>query len=74
MAITQADWDRCIGPVWNKYDRKYLRIKGGEDSYTIHNLILEYTPPRERYARKQPKPVVVYNGFDQAVYDALSLK
>lgn len=74
VAITQADWDRCIGPVWNKYDRKYLRIKGGEDSYTIHNLILEYTPPRERYARKQPKPVVVYNGFDQAVYDALSLK
>ena len=74
VAITQADWDRCIAPVWDKYDRKYLRIKGGEDSYTIHNLILEYTPPRERYARKTPKPVIVYDGYSQAVYDALSLK
>ena len=72
VAITQADWDRCIGPVWNKYDRKYLRIKGGEDSYTIHNLILEYTPPRERYARKTPKPVIVYDGYSQAVHDSMA--
>ena len=69
--ITQADWDRCIAPVWEQYDRKHLKIKGGDrdNGYTIHNILLEYHPPRERYARKTPKPVVVYNGFDQAVYD-----
>lgn len=69
--ITQADWDRCIAPVWEQYDRKHLKIKGGDrdNGYTIHNMLLEYHPPRERYARKTPKPVVVYNGFDQVVYD-----
>lgn len=69
--ITQEDWDRCIAPVWRRYDRKHLKIKGGDrdNGYTIHNILLEYHPPRERYARKTPKPVVVYNGFDQAVYD-----
>lgn len=69
--ITQADWDRCIASVWEQYDRKHLKIKGGDrdNGYTIHNMLLEYHPPRERYARKTPKPVAVYNGFDQAVYD-----
>ena len=73
MNITQADWDRCIAPVWEQYDRKHLKIKGGDrdNGYTIHNILLEYHPPRERYARKTPKPVVVYNGFDQAVYDSM---
>ena len=74
--ITQEDWDRCIAPVWEQYDRKHLKIKGGDrdNGYTIHNMLLEYHPPRERYARKTPKPVVVYDGYSQAVYDALSFK
>ena len=72
--ITQADWDRCIAPVWEQYDRKHLKIKGGDrdNGYTIHNLLLEYHPPRERYARKTPKPVVVYDGYSQAVYDSMN--
>lgn len=70
--ITQDEWDRCIAPVWNQYDRKYLKVRGGADSYTIHNLILEYHPPKERYSRKTPKPVVVYDGYSQAVYDSMT--
>ena len=72
--ITQADWDRCIAPVWEQYDRKHLKIKGGDrdNGYTIHNMLLEYHPPRERYARKTPKPVVVYDGYSQAVHDSMA--
>lgn len=75
VRISREDWDRCIQPVWEQYDRKHLKIKGGDrdNGYTIHNMLLEYHPPRERYARKTPKPVVVYNGFDQAVYDSMNI-
>lgn len=71
--ITQPEWDKWIAPVWNQYDRKYLKIKGGDSKgYTVYNLILEYHPPKERYARKVPSPVVVYNGHDTAVYAAMN--
>lgn len=70
--ITQEEWDRCIQPIWKEYDRKWLKLKCSEPKMTIHNLIIEYHPPKEKYARKKPKPVVVYNGYDQAVYDSLN--
>lgn len=70
--ISKEEWDRCIGPVWTQYDRKYLKLKCNEEKMTIHNLIIEYQPPRERYARKTPKPMVVYDGYNQAVYDSFS--
>lgn len=69
--ITQEDWDRCIAPVWNQYDRKYLKLRCSEKAYTIHNTVIVYTAPRERYSRTVPKPVVVYDGYSQAVYDSL---
>lgn len=74
VAITQEDWDRCIAPVWNRYERKYLKLKCTGDRMTIHNLVIEYHAPREKYARQTPKPAVVYDGYSQAVYDSLSLK
>ena len=74
VAITQEDWDRCIGPIWNRYERKYLKLKCSGDRMTIHNLVIEYHAPREKYARQTPKPAVVYDGYSQAVYDSLSLK
>lgn len=71
--ITQEDWDRCIQPVWDKYDRKYLKVRGGsrEEGYTVCNMQIVYHPPKERYSRNTPKPVVVYDGYSQAVYDAM---
>lgn len=70
--ITQEEWDRCIQPIWKEYDRKWLKLKCSEPKMTIYNLIIEYHPPKERYARKKPRPIVVYNGYDQAVYDSLN--
>ena len=72
VAITQEDWDRCIAPVWNRYERKYLKLKCTGDRMTIHNLVIEYHAPREKYARQTPKPIVVYDGYSQAVYDSFS--
>ena len=72
VAITQEDWDRCIAPVWNRYERKYLKLKCSGDRMTIHNLVIEYHAPREKYARQTPKPIVVYDGYSQAVYDSFS--
>jgi hypothetical protein len=69
--ITQQEWDEYIAPVWEKYDRKYLKLKCSEPKMTVFNLLIEYHPPRERYARKTPTPVVVYDGYTEAVHAAL---
>lgn len=69
--ITQEEWDRCIQPIWKEYDRKWLKLKCSEPAMTVHNLIIEYHPPKERYARKKPTPIVIYNGYDQAVHDSM---
>jgi hypothetical protein len=69
--ISQDDWDRCVAPVWNQYDRKYLKVKCSAPKLTIHTMVLEYHPPKERYARKSPTVQVVYDGYSQAVYDAM---
>lgn len=72
VRITQEEWDKYIQPVWQQYDRKYIKFRGGDaKGYTAFNLILEYHPPKERYARKKPTPVIVYDGYDQAVYAAM---
>lgn len=71
VAISQEEWDRCIAPVWDRYDRKHLKLKCTSPKMTVHTLVIEYHPPRERYARKVPTPIVVYNGYDQAIYDSM---
>lgn len=74
VLISQQDWDRCIAPVWNKYDRKYLRIRCKDKDMNIHNIVIIYNPPKERYSRKTPKPEVVYDGYSQAVHDSMCIK
>lgn len=71
VLISPTDWDRCIAPVWNKYDRKYLKIRCKDKDMTVHNVVIVYHPPKERYSRKAPTPVVVYDGYSQAVHDAM---
>ena len=68
--ITPAEWAEYVQPVWEKYERKYLKFKCSERTMTVFNLVLEYHPPRERYARQTPKPVIVYDGYTQAVHAA----
>lgn len=71
--ITPEEWERKVAPVWNKYDRKNVKISRlGDGRLTIHNMVLTYHAPRERYSRKVPKPEVIYYGPDEAVYDAMS--
>lgn len=72
VEISQEDWDRCIKPVWEQYDRKHLKIRHKGRRATIYTMSLIYHPPRERYARQSPKPVVVYDGANQAVYDSMN--
>lgn len=69
--ITPEEWQEYIAPVWGKYDRKYLKLKCSESRMTVFNLVIEYHPPRERYARKVPPTVVVYDGYTEAVHAAL---
>lgn len=69
--ITQEEWDTHIAPVWNQYERKYLKLKCSEPRMTVFNLLIEYHAPRERYARKVPPAVVVYDGYTEAVHAAL---
>ena len=72
VKITREEWDRCIGPVWGKYPRKQLKFRGGSaEGYTLYTTVLLYYPHREKYAKQAPKPVVVYNGYDQAVHDSM---
>ena len=71
--ITPEEWNRKIKPVWDRYGHKHLKIKTvGGGRMTVHNLVLVYHPPRERYSHKTPKPVVVYYGPDEAVYDSMA--
>lgn len=70
--ITPEEWERKVAPVWNRYGHKHLKIsRTGMGRLTIYNLVLTYHPPRERYAREQPRPVRVYYGPDEAVYDSM---
>ena len=69
--ITPAEWAEYIQPVWEKYERKYLKFKCSERTMTVFNLVLEYHPPRERYARQTPKPVIVYDGHSEAVHASM---
>ena len=70
--ITPEEWDRKVKPVWNRYGHKHLKISRiGMGRLTIYNLVLTYHPPKERYSREQPKPVRVYYGPDEAVYDSM---
>lgn len=70
--ITPEEWDRKVKPVWSRYGHKHLKIsRVGTGRLTLYNLVLTYHPPRERYSREQPKPVRVYYGPDEAVYDSM---
>lgn len=71
VAISPDEWAEHIAPVWNRYDRKYLKLKCSEPRMTVFNLLIEYHAPRERYARKVPPAVVVYDGYSQAVHYAM---
>lgn len=70
--ISQEDWDRCVADVWNRYDRKHLKVKCSEPKLTIYTMVLVYTPPKEKWSRSTPKPQIVYDGYSQAVYDSMS--
>ena len=71
--ITPEEWNRKVAPIWDRYGHKHLKIKTvGGGRMTVHNLVLVYHPPRERYSHKTPKPVVVYYGPDEAVYDSMA--
>ena len=71
--ITPEEWNRKVAPIWDRYGHKHLKVKTvGGGRMTVHNLVLVYHPPRERYSHKTPKPVVVYYGPDEAVYDSMA--
>lgn len=71
--ITPEQWRHKVAPIWNRYDRKNIKISRlGSGRMTIHNMVLTYHSPRERYSRKVPTPEVIYYGPDEAVYDAMS--
>ena len=42
--ITPAEWAEYIQPVWEKYERKYLKFKCSERTMTVFNLVLSITP------------------------------
>lgn len=71
VAITQAEWDEYLAPVWNRYNRKHLKLRCNGERMTVFNLIIEHHPPRERYARQTPKPYVVYDGHSEAVHASM---
>lgn len=65
LDITQAEWDRCLAPVFEEHPRKSLRWKRhswGRNG-NIYTLILTYCPVDSRGKPKQP--VVVYDGQDK---------
>lgn len=71
VSISQEEWDEYIAPVWDRYDRKYLKLKCTEPKMTVYNVVIEYHEPRERYARKTPPAVIVYDGYSEAVHSAM---
>ena len=71
--ITPEQWEEKIAAIWNRYGHKYLKIgTTDKNRLNIYNLVLHYHAPRERYSRSTPKPVRVYYGPDEAVYDAMA--
>ena len=71
--ITPEQWEKKVAPVWDRYGHKHLKVRTeGKGRMTVYNLVLTYHPPRERYSREQPKPVRVYYGPDEAVYDSMA--
>ncbi len=47
--ITPEEWERKVAPIWNRYDRKNIKIsRVGQGRINIHNLVLTYYTPRER--------------------------
>ena len=70
--ITPEQWEEKVAAIWNRYGHKYLKIgTTDKNRLNIYNLVLHYHAPRERYSRSTPKPVRVYYGPDEAVYDSM---
>lgn len=63
--IPQEEWDRVMGPLWEKYNPLQLHLKREwgygtkEKPYTIYNLRIEHD-----------KKGLVYHGKDQLVFDS----
>lgn len=70
--ITQEDWDKYIAPVWNRYDRKYLKIRCNDKDMTLYNIVIYYHAPKGHYSRSNPKPQIIYDGFTEAVHASMS--
>lgn len=70
--ITPEQWQAKVAVIWNRYGHKHLKISSTGGRLTVYSLVLHYHAPRERYSRSTPKPVRVYYGPDEAVYDAMA--
>lgn len=61
--IPEEEWDRCIAPLWSKYNPKHLTVKRKwgkgtkAEPYTVYDLTVLY------------KDEVVYSGLSQWVFD-----
>lgn len=55
VLITQEEWDEYVKPIWDRYDRKYLKIKVAPKSgnkLTVWNMQIFYIDPDTKKSSK----------------------